>query len=253
MKRLITLSLMAVLVALASPAATFAAKPTGNGPGSGGSTPPAVNPFYKSGTVGEDVSYPNCSATFKGSFGIVGVNGGRVFNANPCLMQQAAAYSNDLSLYVNTGLNADPVNSQYYADALAVCSGDANCAAYKYGFNAGLDAIATANAAGVTSDRWWLDVETGNTWNDNTALNRQSLQGEYDALVQNGAKMVGVYSTTAQWGTITGGWLNKWYNWGATIVRKASQAAQYCKGHEFTGGQTLLIQFKGSIDQDYAC
>lgn len=252
MKKLITLSVMAMLVALVYPVAAYAAKPTNNG-GGGSGTPPLANPFYKSGSIGADVSYTNCTAKYTGSFGVVGVNGGTVYSQNPCLAKEAAAYGKDLSLYVNTGLNADPTTSPYYADALAASNGDAMVAAYKYGYNAGLDAIATAKAAGVTSTRWWLDVETANTWNDNTDMNRQSLQGEYDALIQNGATMVGVYSTTTQWGDITGGWQNKWYNWGATIVRKASQAAQYCTGHEFTGGQTLLIQYKGTIDQDYAC
>jgi hypothetical protein len=79
------------------------------------------------------------------------------------------------------------------------------------------------------------------------------LQGEYDALVANGVTTVGVYSTTYQWNTVTGAWLNNWPNWGATTVHTARQAAQYCTGHQFTGGPTLLIQFTGSLDQDYAC
>jgi len=64
---------------------------------------------------------------------------------------------------------------------------------------------------------------------------------------------VGVYSTTYQWDTVTGTWLNNWPNWGATTVRSASKAAAFCTGHQFTGGPTYLIQFSGSLDQDYAC
>ena len=37
--------------------------------------------------VGYDISYPQCNGTFPGggAFGVVGVNGGKVFGANPCL------------------------------------------------------------------------------------------------------------------------------------------------------------------------
>lgn len=222
----------------------------GGGGTTGGSGTP--NPYYVTGQVGEDVSYPNCSATLGGSFGVVGVNDGIVYGQNSCLAQEAAHYS-DLSLYANTGLNADPTTSTYYQQAQVGCNGDVMCAAYNYGYNAGVSAVQTAQAAGVSSTRWWLDVENGNTWNADTNQNRQELTGERQALLDNGATMVGVYSTTAQWDGITGTWQNGWYTWGATTWTSARQAAKYCTGHEFTGGQTLLIQYSGTVDQDYAC
>jgi hypothetical protein len=248
-KRFISAALLTLTVAFAGITPAYAAKPVHPGGGGGGTGTP--NPFYVTGSVGEDVSTPNCSSTPSGSFGVVGVTGGLVYSANDCLAQEAAYFS-DLSLYVNTGLNASE-SSPYYQQALTECNGDATCAAYHYGYNAGLDAVNVANNAGVTSNRWWLDVENVNTWNADTLLNRQSLQGEYDALIANGAAMVGAYSTTVQWNDITGSWQNGWYTWGATTWTRASQAAKYCTGHEFTGGQTLLIQFRGSLDQDYAC
>ena len=58
---------------------------------------------YISGSVGVDVSYPNCRAKISGAaFGIVGVNGGKSFTSNPCLKDEASKFKN-LSLYVNTG------------------------------------------------------------------------------------------------------------------------------------------------------
>jgi hypothetical protein len=36
-------------------------------------------------------------------------------------------------------------------------------------------------------------------------------------------------------------------------VHTARQAAQFCTGHQFTGGPTALIQFTGFLDQDHAC
>ncbi len=207
---------------------------------------------YSSGTTGVDVSYPNCSARIPSvAFGIVGVTGGLVYSQNSCLAAEASHFRN-LSLYVNTGLNADPTSSAYYRQAQVGCNGDVYCAAYNYGYNAALNAIAYANSQSVHSTMWWLDVETGNTWNSDVLQNRQSLQGEHDALVANGAT-VGAYSTTYQWNTITGSWQNGWPNWGATTWRTASQAATYCTGHRFTGGPTYLIQYSGRLDQDYAC
>lgn len=207
---------------------------------------------YPSGATGVDVSYPNCSARIPHvAFGIVGVTGGLVYSQNSCLAAEAAHFAN-LSLYVNTGLNADPVGSAYYRQAQVGCNGDVYCAAYNYGYNAAQSAIDYAGSQGVHAAWWWLDVETGNTWNGDTLQNRRSLQGEYDALAASGAT-VGAYSTTYQWNTITGSWLSGWPNWGATTVRTASQAARYCSGHQFTGGTTYLIQYSGKLDQDYAC
>lgn len=215
----------------------------------------SASSFYQTGSVGVDVSYPNCNTTLpKAAFGIVGVTGGLVYSHNNCLAAQASKFSN-LSLYVNTGLNASSA-SPYYAATLESCGGDPLCAAYKYGYNAAVDALAYANSQNVKSDRWWLDVETENTWNADVMQNRQSIQGAYDALRAHGAALVGVYSTTAQWKEITGGWQNDWPSWGATTWTTAKQAAKYCKGHEFTGGPTLLIQFRSKqskVSQDVAC
>lgn len=210
---------------------------------------------YQTGSTGVDVSYPNCSTTIpKVAFGIVGVTGGLVYSYNKCLSAQAKHFT-DLSLYINTGLNAS-ASSSYYSAALTTCNGDANCAAYTYGYNAAKDAINYAQSQGVSSNKWWLDVETGNTWNSDPLQNRQSIQGAYDALIANRATTVGVYSTTAQWQTITDGWQNNWPSWGATTWTTAKQAQTYCTGHQFTGGPSLLMQFqskRSKLDQDVGC
>ncbi|HEX9036837.1 MAG TPA: hypothetical protein VF808_07580 [Ktedonobacterales bacterium] len=209
--------------------------------------------IYPTGATGYDVSWPNCSAKPPAHppFGIVGVNDGTGYSQNPCLAQEAAWFP-ALSLYANTGWYNQ--SSHINPNSPKVCaSGDNNCLAYNYGYNAGLYALNYANSQNLHASVWWLDVETGNTWNADTTQNRNSLQGEYDALIANGVTTVGVYSTTYQWDTITGTWLNNWPNWGATTVHTASQAAKFCTGHQFTGGPTYLIQFTGSLDQDYAC
>jgi hypothetical protein len=218
-------------------------------------TAASASSVYPTGNLGVDISYPNCTAKFSPvNFGIVGVNNGLVYGHNPCLASEARNFS-DLSLYVNTGLNASQ-SSSYYVQAQVGCNGDVNCAAYNYGYNAAKEAISYATSQGLSSSKWWLDVETMNTWNKDVVQNQKSLQGQYDALAANGATTVGVYSTTAQWQSITGGWQNNWPSWGATTWTTAAQAKTYCTGHQFTGGPSLLMQYKSKqskVDQDVAC
>lgn len=215
----------------------------------------AASSVYPSGSTGVDISYPNCTAKLPSvSFGIVGVTGGLVYSHNSCAAAEAGHFTN-LSLYVNTGLNANP-SSGYYVQAQAGCNGDVYCAAYNYGYNAAADAISYTNSQGISSGKWWLDVETANTWTSDVLQNQKSLQGEYDALVANGATTIGVYSTTVQWQSVTGGWQNNWPSWGATTWTTASRAKSYCTGHQFTGGPSLLMQYKSKqskLDQDVAC
>jgi hypothetical protein len=209
--------------------------------------------IYVSGTVGSDISWPNCNSrlTTGSKFGIVGVTDGLGYSTNPCLAKEVTNYTN-LSLYVNTGW--DSSSTHISATSPRVCTiGDSNCLAYNYGYNAGLYAYNAASSHGIHSSTWWLDIETANTWSNNAVQNQNSLQGEHDALVANGATTVGAYSTTAQWDSVTGTWLNNWPSWGATTWKTASQAKTYCTGHQFTGGTTWLIQFSGKTDQDYAC
>lgn len=211
---------------------------------------------YVSGSTGVDVSWANCSQTLPlVSFGIVSVSNGTGYTTNPCLSSEIKPYLGNLSLYVNTGW----YNKSSYIDASSpkLCAAkDYNCLAYNYGYNAGIYSYEAALNAGIHSSTWWLDVETVNTWNSNVTQNKNSLQGEYDALAAKGILTIGVYSTSAQWQTITGNWKNNWPNWGATTWTTAPQAQTYCTGHQFTAGPSYLMQFKAKhpvIDQDVAC
>jgi hypothetical protein len=210
---------------------------------------------YSSGSVGVDIGWPNCNvASSKVAFGIVGVNNGTGYSTNPCVASEASRFTN-LSLYANTGWNAQ--SSFINPSSPRTCdAGDNNCLAYNYGYNAGVYALSAASSVGVVSSTWWLDVENVNTWSSDTIQNRNSLQGEYDALTAGGVSTVGAYSTTTQWNSITGSWQNYWPNWGATTWTTATQAKKYCTGHQFTGGPSYLMQFKAqksSLDQDVAC
>ncbi len=213
---------------------------------------------YQSGTTGVDISYPNCTASIPAvSFGVVGVENGLGFSQNPCLSTEAAHFIN-LSLYANTGYpGSTSANAQKYMNSPKVCvPTDLNCIAYDYGYNQGLYAYNYATTSNVSASTWWLDVEAANSWTSDVAQNQNSLLGEHDALIASGATTVGAYSTTAQWNSINGSWKNGWPNWGATTWTSATQAKTYCTGHEFSGGQSLLMQYKSKksqIDQDVAC
>lgn len=221
-------------------------------------TPVSAQGVYTPGSIGIDVSWPNCGVTPpKADFGIVGVTDGLGYSQNPCLAAEASSYTHNLSLYVNTGWYAQSsyINpNRPYRCLPIIPTTYENCLAYNYGYNAGLYAAQYAASQGLKNQRWWLDVETANTWSTNTMQNRESLMGEYDALQKSGTVM-GVYSTTAQWDSLTGSWRNGWSNWGATTVETASSAATYCTGHAFTGGKTLLIQYtpQDALDHDVAC
>lgn len=211
--------------------------------------------LYPPGSIGVDVSSPNCGAQIPAgaTFGIVGVTGGTPYSVNPCLAAQAAHFPTVLSLYANSGWNdhsakLDPSSPK------ACPAGDADCLAYNYGYNAGLAADDAATAAGVSSTVWWLDVESDNSWNGEVIQNRNSLQGEHDAFTARGATTVGVYSTTSEWQTITGGWHNGWPNWIGAHDAASVQGTQACTDHQFSGGPTLVVQSNADrIDRDIAC
>jgi hypothetical protein len=172
----------------------------------------SASPVYPTGTTGFDMSWPNGNATPPSNphFGMVKVTDGTGYTQNPCLAHEAAWFPS-INLSVNTGWNDHSV----YLNPTSpkVCAaGDHTCLAYTYGHNAGLYALTYANSHTAHASAWWLDVETSNTWNSNVVQNQNSLHGEYDALMASGVTTVGVYSTTAQWQSITGGWINTWPN-----------------------------------------
>jgi hypothetical protein len=220
---------------------------------------------------GYDISYPQCGAAYpsKPAFGIVGVNKGIVFSANPCLASQVTwAGGTKAGLYANTG-NPGPSLSSHWPGGQAsprVCDGanpdTADCA-YDYGWNAALDSYADAAAAWSTlklagspaASTWWLDVETSNSWRTTTSLNVAALQGEAAGLQSRGVTHLGVYSTAYQWGVITGS-TTAFAAFPSWIAGASSQknAQSRCTGASFTGGAVALVQYAyQGFDADVAC
>jgi hypothetical protein len=238
----------------------------GGGGGSGGG--PKTSRGY-------DVSYPQCGGSLPSNpaFAIVGVNGGRVFSANPCLATELAWGGGAVAeLYANTG-NPGPALSSFWPSGQAtplVCDAndpDTLSCAYDYGWNAARHSFETAQSAyaalGIATSpattRWWLDVETSNSWRsgsaDALARNVAALRGEVDFLRAAGVSRLGFYSTQLQWTQITGGSLafNAFPSWpagGGTL----KGAQQLCSRPAFTGGATVLAQyFATGFDADLAC
>ncbi|MDQ6748715.1 MAG: hypothetical protein M3010_11510 [Candidatus Dormibacteraeota bacterium] len=223
-----------------------------------------------------DVSYPQCGVRLPsgGSTAVVGVTNGLPWSSNPCLASEygwAAAKPQPAQLYMNTA-NPETASSNWTARAgtgpracsTADLSDPANpgCA-YNYGWNSARDALSRATAAvgaaGATHV-WWLDVETGNSWNGSVAANAQDLQGSVDYLRSAGVPGVGFYSTSYQWGVITGGWQAPAGTTGAPAnwiagAGSASQAKSWCSpSYSFSGGAVRLVQYpSGSFDGDYLC
>ncbi|MGQ0845497.1 MAG: hypothetical protein ACT4QF_15345 [Sporichthyaceae bacterium] len=171
------------------------------------------------GSVGYDISHPQCTKSLPsgGEFGIVGVNKGRSFTANPCLTRQyrwAEGRPHASGVYLNTG-NPGAQSRNYWSDSgdrdpakcvRAWSTRDAGCA-YNYGWQAAKHAAKVALNAGVSLNRtWWLDVETGNSWVGSGVANTASLQGGFDYLRSRGVEEVGIYSVGHMWLKITDGY-----------------------------------------------
>jgi hypothetical protein len=199
---------------------------------------------------------------------IVGVNDGQAFSTNPCLGSEASWAGSGLNLYIN-------INSPTSADATdqsgpaGRCGlGDNACLAYNYGYNAAAGSVSMADNQGVGAPTWWLDVETAGRcssqfptdatgyWSCDTSLNSATIQGAIDGLRHAGV-VAGDYSTSYQWGVITGGFVptgGSVPNWIAGADPSATSS--WCSGaHDFGGGQAWLLQLatSGPYDQDRAC
>ena len=234
--------------------------------------------------IGYDISYPQCGGSYPSSpaFGIVGVNRGIVFSGNPCLgagssgSSQLAWAGIDAQLYANTG-NPGPQLSSHWpsgqtspracATAAKPDPDTADCA-YDYGWNAAADSYGRAVAAYVSlgwadagatrtpvANHWWLDVETANSWRDDTSLNVAALQGAVDYLNSVGAASVGIYSSPRMWSRVVGGsaaftTVPSWVA-GASTLKGARNG---CSGPGLTGGPIRLTQYlSNGFDADYLC
>ncbi len=158
------------------------------------------------------------------------------------------------------GLNLDPWGT---------CDGkDSPACAWQYGWDrAAWDVYWLAGAAGTvgvdgnaSTYTWWLDVETANSWETGSpgiANNVADLRGMVDAFTYVHAAGVGIYSTSYQWGVITGSPTDSSLTGLADWIpgaRTQSAAKSNCSLASFTGGNVVMTQWFGKpFDGDVAC
>jgi len=229
--------------------------------------PPDTGPTtYPSGATGFDISWPQCGNSYPppSRVAVVGVNDGHAFTTNPCLSSEYSWAGGARQLYMN-------LNSPSAADGTdssgpgGNCGSNRDCLAYNYGYNAAAWSYNNAASQGVRAKTWWLDVEmVGNCapqfptngqgyWSCGQGLNAETVQGALDALRQRGL-VAGIYSTSYQWGQITGG-ANPTGGGPPNWLAGASSSGSWCSGsHNFGGGPAWLLQFSPQTwDRDQAC
>jgi hypothetical protein len=233
--------------------------------------------------TGYDVSYPQCGAPLPTNvlFGIVGVNAGIVYSANPCLgrgdgaseLARAEQYEQPAILYANTADPGPALSKHWPAGQTSPqfcdpAEPDSASCSYDYGWNAAADSYQDAvNAyislgklpSGATQtslpNEWWLDVESANSWEQNTANNVAELRGEVDYLESQGVSSVGFYAGAADWLTITGGTtiFAASPSWRPGAGSQAT-AQSYCGTTGVTGGPVKYSQYSpGGYDADVRC
>ncbi len=233
-------------------------------------------------SLGYDISYPQCSGAYPPNqmFGIVGVNGGYARNANPCLVDEInwareAPGQRDpdqppLSLYLLTGNPGTQVDVWPKGGRTArygSCNGLlTNSCSYLYGeqraaYSYGL--VARHDKHTAKTAPWWLDVELEESWAGTYALNIAALQGYLAGLKRAGAAgPIGIYSTAAQWGQLTGLTAHtttrtlgtKLRDWIAGTTLTLTDARQNCRNGDFTGRAPTLAQYQiGGFDADLRC
>ncbi len=199
-----------------------------------------------------------------GSFGVIATTDGRPYFSSPCLSAEyawASALPYRPEYYVNL---ADPGHqSTHWAQGgPRACEPtpkyDVGCA-YDYGYEAAAAAwgyVAVIGASGNT--RWWLDVETDNTWGYSSAgiaANRAVIHGALTYLRRHRHVTAGIYTETMWWDYITGGSSSFSHIpvWGGGANSKA-HATENCRSHSITGGPALLAQWiRQGVDHDVAC
>jgi hypothetical protein len=242
-------------------------------PQSGAAPTPAPQPDPSRGL---DVSWPQCDDVLPESFGfaIVGVNRGRTYSENDCLVDQLEWAGEDADVYLNTA-NPGPDHSVFWpagqTEPIDCDSSDDDSreCAYLYGWNAAADGYARVlaafselgwaddNAQRVPGDRtWWLDVETANTWRLDHSLNVAALHGAVDFLESMDVAEVGFYSTPLLWWRVTFGTddFDDHPAWHAGAHSHAG-AEELCERDTgFTGGELRMVQWvEDGLDRNFRC
>jgi hypothetical protein len=229
--------------------------------------------WYSRTATGTDISAGACDSGFSTGVGFAVI---RATAGQPYHSPKAACFAAE-TLWAK-GLPAAPQFYLNLADPGTASSGhwnaggpkacdtthdyDTGCA-YDYGYEAARQAVAFAAGNGMTAGaRWWVDVETGNSWgSDNIdvpghrSANAADIHGALAYLSSHGFPG-GVYTETVWWDAITGSptSFSDVPVWGGGADTRANARAN-CKAVSITGGPALLTQWFTDIhdDHDLAC
>lgn len=129
----------------------------------------------------------------------------------------------------------------------------------------------------ASSYKWWLDVETQNTWQSSSAdrgtglaMNAAVLEGMVQYLKHLSVGTVGIYGSSSSWQTVTGGQSAVENNWNTAGnsgssplygvpdwvpgARRQTGAVSNCSLKSFTDGKIALTQWvQSSLDYDQSC
>ena len=250
-----------------------------------------TNSPYASGSFGIDVSIFQCASltsTYSalasqgvGPYAIVGTGINTLgvgfsyqstFLPSNCTVDQAKRFAASGArvdiyqpLWSAPQASVDPTNTLSGPEAACASSAsDPNsqaCQSFNFGWNITANSYNQSVKDGVTSNLWWLDVETGNPslWAADQSLNDQVILGAISFLHSVGVT-AGVYSTSYQWGIIAGNLTVD------TPIWIAGGTSQSCTDPNqiFGGGVPWLIQIgytnvagisggMVTVDQDFAC
>ena len=187
-------------------------------------SPAGASAYYTSSSPGYDASYPQVSSAppLSMNFAIIGVTHGRPFTTNQYAQTQWRNAVNEIStststytpsLYFNTGYalayaksdTTNCKNASLLFDPTGVASGhslSALQAAWAIGCSEADWAVSVEPGTPVM---WWADVETGNSWSTNTALNQATILGMASEFTNAKVPIpFGIYSTPSMWASITG-------------------------------------------------
>lgn len=274
------ISVLCTTALISTPTIALAAKPGSNGGGTTTSTP-----------TGNDISWPQCSKLKSlpsgQAFGIVGVNDGLANTTNPCFSQEltwankssGATSQPKAALYVNTAnpgdvipavadwpaSNKDVVTGATDTDPYGTCTGsDDTACSWQYGYNMANQDVNRRGVANPATYRWYLDVETDNSWASDGTKNAADLEGMTAYFTGVGVH-VGLYSTSTQWHTIVGTSYGSTVDAGGNILNglidwlpgasNLSGAEASCKLSPLTSnGQVDVAQYVSrQSDYDVSC
>jgi hypothetical protein len=246
-----------------------------------GGGPASAAPPRPPDPVGVDVSWPQCGKALPKSiaFAIVGVNNGIANTTNPCLAAELAwaetavkdprvTAQPRVALYVNTANPGTagswwPTSNNYGGSAVDnpygnCATGNFKACSYMYGYAKAYDDATVRGVDNPGEYFWWLDVETGNSWQPDKAANVADLEGMAAYFSSIDAE-VGIYSTGYQWGQIAGAvpsgsplaGLPSWL----AGARSLTGAKANCSLSGLTpGSRVSLTQYvSGGLDYNFSC